>query len=237
MKHLIFSAALAAVLSVPAEELSFRRPVVVPAPAELTYEESVPVRLAPSLRFEVACPDVAAKAWVERHAKIWFGFEPSVIQTQGVCEDARGDEGYVLSAKPERIFVGARTLQGVRYALYTLRQAAERESAGRTLKGYWLPALEVRDTPALAFRGVHFCWFPELSKTLIEHQIRAAAYYKFNYVVLESWGMFRSRRHPELALRDSPLTPDEAGRLANLPDFRVCDALRKLREELSDALA
>ena len=39
------------------------------------------------------------------------------------------------------------------------------------------------------------------------------------------------------ALRDATFDWDEAERLANLPDFRVCDALRKLREELSDALA
>lgn len=216
MKRILFFAALTAIFSAPAENLSFRRPVLVPAPVELTFEESVAVRLSSALRFEVTCPDVAAKDWVVRHVKTWFGFEPSVVQTPSACEAARGDEGYLLSAKPERIFIGARTLQGVRYALYTLRQAAERESVGRTLKGYWLPALEVKDSPALAFRGVHFCWFPELSKTLIEHQIRTAAYYKFNYVVLESWGMFRSRRHPQLALRDSPLTPDEAGRLAAL---------------------
>ena len=31
------------------------------------------------------------------------------------------------------------------------------------------------------------------------------------------------------ALRDATFDWDEAERLANLPDFRVCDALRKLR--------
>ena len=199
-----------------AEEVDFRTPQIVPAPAEMRFASNKVVRLNAEAAFAVKCPDPAAGEWVRRHVKEWYGFTPQVSHERVVGDGAQGKEGYTLSAKPGRIAIGANTLQGVRYALYTFRQVAERESAGRTLKGYWLPELEVKDAPAMDFRGVHFCWFPELSKTFIEHQIRVAAYYKFNYVVLESWGVFKGERHPRLAVKDAPLTVREARRLSSL---------------------
>ena len=123
-----------------------------------------------------------------------------------------------MRARPGRIEISAATLQGVKYAMHTLRQAAERESRGVKLVGYWLPALEVRDDPALGFRGLHLCWFPEQSATFIEHQIRLAAYYKFNYVVIESWGTFRSEKNPWLGWPDGKMTKEEVIRLRTIAE-------------------
>lgn len=49
---------------------------------------------------------------------------------------------------------------------------------GVRLADYWLPALKIRDAPALGFRGIHFCWFPELSAAFMERQIRMAAFWR-----------------------------------------------------------
>ena len=212
MRYAILAAAVAASGTLMAE-LDFRKPEIVPIPVEMSYEANQPVRLASPLRIEVSCPETGADAWVRDHVKAWFGCSLDVTQANVAGDGAKGDEGYTLSVRPDRIAIGANTLRGVRYAVMTLRQAAERESAGRTLKGYWLPALEVKDAPTLGFRGVHLCWFPELTATAIEHQIRLAAYYKYNYVVLESWGVFKGEKFPQLALRDAPLTIREARRL------------------------
>ena len=216
MRRILFGVALAAVFSVSAEGLSFRRPVIVPGPKEMTYNESVAVRLNEGSTIAVTCPDAAAKEWVNAHAKSWFGFAPKVTQTAAAA-GVEPAEAYTLVAKaPATIEIGAKTLQGVKYAMHSLRQAAERESRGSKLLGYWMPEFSIKDEPSLGFRGVHLCWFPEQSKTLIEHQIRLAAYYKFNYVILESWGVFQSKRHPELGLKDGPLTVEEAKRLVKL---------------------
>ena len=216
MKRILFGVVLAAVFSVSAEGLSFRRPVIVPGPKKMTYNGSVAVRLNSESTIQVTCPDAAAEAWVRDHAKSWFSCAPKVTQKvapSGVDQD----EAYTLAAKaPGMIEIGAKTLQGVKYAMHSLRQAAERESRGNKLLGYWMAEFSIEDEPSLGFRGLHLCWFPELSATLIEHQIRLAAYYKFNYVVLESWGVFQSKRHPEVGLKNGPLTIDEAKRLATL---------------------
>ena len=210
----LFAAALSMATSAAGAELDFRKPEIVPQPRELSYEAAVPVRIDGSTEFLVTCPDAEAAAkWVEARAETWFGVEAKV---SAVAEDGfdGGEEGSSLKANPGRIAIGAKTLRGVKYAMYSLRQAAERESAGVKTKGFWLPALVVRDDPAIAFRGVHFCWFPECTEQFIERQIRLAAYYKFNYVVLENWGVFRSEKYPFLSVPDAPMTPKVARRLA-----------------------
>ena len=218
MKNLMLIATLLALpLPVVADGLSFRRPSITPAPTKLAYEAQTAVRLTDGIKVSVRCSDDAASPWVAEKFAAWFGAKPDVRRGSAPATGISDADGaYRLSAKPDEITIAAKSLQGVRYAMYTLRQTAERESTGAKLVGYWLPAMEVEDAPALGFRGIHFCWFPELSKTFIEHQIRMAAYYKFNYVVLESWGVFRSERHPELCVADAPLTVAEAGRLAAL---------------------
>ena len=194
------------------ESVDFRAPEIIPVPREMTYMANVAVRLDTNAVFEVVCPDAAASAWVADHAEKWFGVRPRVSQTAAAAA-VDGDEGYLLEAAPGRIVLGGRTLRGVKYALLTLRQVAERESRGSRLAGYWLLALKIKDSPALAFRGVHFCWFPECSAKFIEHQIRLAAYYKFNYAVIENWGVFKSVKHPYLAVPNAPLNAAEARRL------------------------
>ena len=196
--------------------VDFRRPVVVPEPAEMSFRPDVAVRLDASVRFHITCQDSASLDWTRIHVAKWLGFTPDVGWTDGVSSVLASDEGYRLSTTPGRIGIEAKTLQGVRYALYTLRQAAEPIPEGRELAGWWLPGMEVRDAPALKFRGIHLCCFPETSAALLERQIRLAAYYKFNYAVIESWGMFRSAKLPFLSLKDSWLTPDEARRLAEM---------------------
>lgn len=217
IKQLAASLVCVATFVVQAEEtLNFRKPDITPVPANLTYEANVAVRIRQS-HFEIACPDAAACAWVKRHADEWFGFKGEVRTCASDAAKDQGPEGYALSAKPGVIRIAANGLQGVRYAMYTLRQSAERMSGGFTLEDWWLPALEVTDSPALAFRGVHFIWLPEMTGTFIEHQIRIAAYYKFNYVVLEPWGVFRSTKYPQIStVANAPLTVAEARRLATL---------------------
>ena len=187
--------------------VSFRAPEIVPPVRSQTFRADVEVRFGPDRTLTVACDDAKASGWVGEHLRLWYGTPPRVVSAAGPSADwTLGDEGYRLSAKPEGVSIEAKTLQGVRYALFTLRQVVERDSSGYTVSGYRLPACEIEDSPALAFRGIHLCWFPELSADYIERQIRLAALYKFNHVVLESWGVYRSARHPWFGWKEGPMT-------------------------------
>ena len=142
----------------------------------------------------------------------WFGADVAVkaVLESGVPAES---EGYRVEARPDGLRIEARTLAGVRYAMYTLRQIAEALPTGETVEGYRLPQLKIGDAPRLGFRGIHLCWFPEVRATFVEHMIRLAAYYKFNYMVIESWGVFQSERHPWFSLKNGPMTKAEVKRL------------------------
>ena len=197
-----------------AATLSFAKPAVVPVPERLSYKDDVEVRLDAAQTMRVRCPDAAASGWVRDHVRLWFGVEPKVIAETVAVETA--EEGYRLKAEPAGIILEAKTLQGIRYAMYTLRQVAERDSSGYKVTYYRLPELTVEDSPRLNFRGLHLCWFPEQSASYIERAIRTAAAYKFNCVVLENWGVFQSERHPWFGWPNGPMTKAAIRRLVDI---------------------
>lgn len=199
-----------------AAEYSFSKPVVVPTPAQSEWRLNTCVRLAKGETcVRLACPAAAqatARTWLQRHFESAFGFACALTVEDAVSLSE--PEAYVLSADPmQGVTIRATNLVGVRWAFATLRQIAMRDREGMTSDRWILPACTVRDAPKLAFRGYHLCWFPEQKPVHIERQIRLAAYYKFNYVVLENWGVWRSVKHPWFGWPDGTMTLDEMKRL------------------------
>ena len=197
----------------------FQWPAVIPAVAEKSVEATVPVRLDADLAVEVTCGDGAkGAAWVVAKMSAWFGgfaFRATDVAAS-VADLPAGDEAYALAAEPGKLFVRARTMKGVRWALMTLRQIAQPVRGTFGKLAYEVPKFTVRDAPETPFRALHLCAFPEVTISRLEHGIRMAAYYKFNYVIVESWGVFRSERHPWYGWADGRLTTAECRRLATV---------------------
>jgi hypothetical protein len=193
----------------------FSRPRITPMPRELTFESRTPVRLN-DVTFEIICPDSVALDWVKRHIVKWFGVSGNVKQMKSTPKGIVGEEAYRLTADPKTVRIESPGLKGVRWAVMTLRQAARRESGGRRLHGYWLPAMKVTDAPTLRFRGFHFVTVPRSSIIEMERKIRLAAYYKCNYVFFDLGCSFVSERHPEIVVPDAPITKVQARRLAEI---------------------
>ena len=191
--------------------VAFREPAVIPPVEKMTCRTDVEVRLDAAQKLTIRCADAAAVGWTRDHVRSWFGVTPQVVSDGAPVEGP--DEGYRLVARPDGIRVEAKTLKGVRHALHTLRQVAERDSAGPTVTYYRMPEFEIADSPRMSFRGIHLCWFPEQSAAFIEREIRTAAAYKYNCVVLEPWGVFRSETHPWFGWKDGPMTKDVIRRL------------------------
>ena len=187
------------------------KPMVCPAPKSMDLDAGVWVRLDGSVPVLVSSAAPQAVEWVARHWRQFFGAEvsPSVF-----CDVPPTKEGaYRLSVDEAGIRISAATLSGVRHAMYSLRQLS---MAGRgTLKvsHYIAPSVRISDEPALGWRGMHVCWFPETTASSVERFVRMCAYLKFNYVVLEPWGVFRSEKFPWLSWNDGALTKDELKRL------------------------
>ena len=116
------------------------------------------------------------------------------------------------------IIIAAADFDGLRDAFKTLRQASETfgVSASTASSQYLVPEMKIDDAPALAFRGLHLCWFPETDPKRLESAIRIAAYYKFNYVVLEFWGVFPFETSDALCWSEIHTTKEEVRRLVAL---------------------
>ena len=189
----------------------------MPRPVEMSSDMDAPVPFDEKTTVTVDCPDAAATAWLASHLRVWYGaFAPKVAAGASGLALRAGDEAYAVRADASGVKVAARTLAGVRWAAYSLRQLAIAKRGTLKTAGHLLPTLAISDAPHLAFRGIHLCWFPEVRKEQIERAIRLAALMKFNYVVLEPWGMFKSERHPWWSWPDAKMTKPEVRRLVAL---------------------
>ena len=195
----------------------------IPLPVEFTSDMDRPVPFDATATVALDCPDAAGAKWLQSHFREWYGdFAPKVAEPPRLAAveaganpvPPQGDEAYAISAGASGVKISANTLAGVRWAAYTLRQLAIARRGTVTTKGRILPALTVSDRPHLAFRAVHLCWFPETRPQQIERAIRLAALMKFNYAIIESWGMYESEGNPWWHWPNPTMTRKEIRRLA-----------------------
>ena len=227
---LSFVVAVAAGATLPAAEFVFA-PNVQPRPVSMSVESNVLVRLDRDMTVSIACRDggEAAAEWAEDRFDEWFRLtktgwlfaSANAPRVESVAFSGApvkgGDEAYELDVRKDGVKVRANTLQGVRYALYTLRQTmlAMPRDVRKTVY-YAAPAMKVADAPKLAFRGIHIPWNMRSTPVEIEKRVRLSAYLKYNYAVIEPWGAFRSARHPWWGWKEGTMTPDEVRRIVKI---------------------
>ena len=189
----------------------------MPRPLEFVSDMDAPVPFDEKTTVTVECPDAAAAKWLNDHFAAWYGaFAPKAAAGAANLALRAGEEAYAVKADAAGVKIAARTLAGVRWAAYSLRQLAIAKRGTFKTAGHLLPSLTISDAPHLAFRGLHLCWFPEVRTEQIERAIRLAALLKFNYVVVEPWGMFKSERHPWWSWPGAKMTKPEVRRLVAL---------------------
>ena len=211
------AACMLAALVAGAEDVSFMEPLFVPRPAEVTIRTNESVSLS-SVKVSCANGGDKAAAWAAGRCAKWFGGVPAVEAAFSGKPVPGGDEAYELSAGASGVAIRANTIRGVRHAMHTLRQSAMPERGTLRTKGWILPGMEIRDRPALSFRGIHFCWFPTVSFEQMERYVRMAAYYKFNYAVIECWGVYKWKNTPDFAWPDANVTADDIKRLCAIAE-------------------
>ncbi len=194
------------------------KPLVCPAPKSMSLDLDCWVKLDGSVPVVVDCPDEKASQWVKRYWKKWFMHDVQIAAGPSAGAKQGSVEAYRLFVGKDRISISSQGLSGVRYAMMTLRQLAIANRGTRELTHYIAPQATIEDAPLLKWRGLHLCWFPEMSVLEVERFIRMAAYLKFQYVILESWGVFRSDLFPWLGWSDGKMTKKEIRRLKVIAD-------------------
>ncbi len=197
-----------------APDQAYLTPFICPEPAscEISATEYFPLK-----QVRIECPVKAAENWAKKHLTEWYGaYAPKVRAS--TKKTKLENEAYELTIDKDGVRISAQTLQGVRYALYSLRQIAIPKRGTLKIEGWIVPKATVQDSPALSFRGIHICWFHEREPWEIERLIRMAAYYKLNYAVIESWGTFRSDVAPWYGWPDGTMTKQEVARLKEIAD-------------------
>lgn len=122
---------------------------------------------------------------------------------------------YALKVDASGAAARATDPEAARHAWFTLLQLLQVDSSANGGLVFTLPHVEIQDWPALKFRGLHLCVFPETTPLMIEKAIRLAAFLKFTHVVLEFWGMLRLEALRELSWADA-WSKDQAQRLVTL---------------------
>ncbi|MBR5759843.1 MAG: family 20 glycosylhydrolase [Thermoguttaceae bacterium] len=144
------------------------------------------------------------------------GYQCLAVRDQSLSKDATPEE--ITERRNDSsgtLLIAASDLSGFRDSFKTLRQLAETFGIGESTaeSRYFIPEVEINDAPKLSFRGMHLCWFPETRVDQIERSIRIAAYYKFNYIVLEFWGVFPFESNDALYWSERHTTKDEVREL------------------------
>lgn len=183
---------------------------VTPAPVEceLSVYDYVPLT-----KVVISTDDESAVKWANKHLALWYKKLAPKVYQQKYTGDFTNDSAYSINIDNNGVEICAKNINGVRYALYSLRQIAIANRNTKELTHYIVPVGSINDHPAMEFRGMHLCWFPETKEYEIERMIRMAAYYKFNYVVLEPWGTYQSKVAPYLNWENPPMTKKVIKRL------------------------
>lgn len=191
---------------------------ILPPPRSLTVTSEEIYKLTSQSHICVACPDPKAPSLVTTWAESFWKIIPNV-KHEPTAATPSPPEAYAICVCTDTLRIAAPTLQGIRYAMQTLRQLAEPERCTQQLTGTWIiPCLELNDAPDIPFRGLHICVFPngETSHLEVERQIRIAAALKYNHVILEFWGSLVFPSHPEFCYPEKALTADDVRHLVAL---------------------
>jgi hexosaminidase len=126
-------------------------------------------------------------------------------------DDKFNNEGYALDVNTERVILGARTGEGVFYGAQTLRQLIHRAEANQAR----IPAVAIKDWPAMRWRGVHddISRGPVPTLDYIKKQIRTCAAYKLNLFSLYIEHVFDYQSHPLIGPKEGSLNAAEVNDL------------------------
>lgn len=185
---------------------------ICPRPSEADFGGSVyrfRGTAALSISTEKEIPAKERNSIAEKIKKMWPPVIPDITFETSCRSVPMQPESYTLEISPSGVSITAPDFASATYALHTLRQICEPARNSATITERLIPCGVIKDRPAIPFRAIHFCVFPETNMARLESLVRLAAFHKFNCVVIEPWGTFPFRTHREFAWHDAKKTEAE----------------------------
>ncbi len=190
---------------------------LIPVPQKIEFTDGADYIISDGCPVKIfAANDAGCGELVEKLFRSYWQTTPEIIIYPEDHTPSSNDESYRIEIDEEELRISAASYSGVFNAMKTLRQLAEVQRGTVEVSGYFLIPCTIHDAPALSFRGIHLCIFPETPIWDIEKQLRIAAYHKFNYAVIEPWGVFPFESHPEFVWADKKIDKSELKRLIKL---------------------
>ena len=125
-------------------------------------------------------------------------------------------ERYAIRSDAGGVTLCAENEKALMEGFTTLLQMIVPEDLGEGTEAFFIAETEISDAPAVAFRSVHLCIFPDSAYSTIEKAIHMAGFLKLTHVVLEFWGTYPYECLPKLAWRDRAFTRAQIESLAAL---------------------
>ena len=164
---------------------------LIPVPSEYEFDVEKEYLITDGCKMEIFLEEkVEAEETALKLFQQYWGKEP-LITVKDAVQKGMGEDDYHILVKEDLITIEGKGLVSLKNAFKTLRQLAEVQRGTFRVTDYVVTCCEIRDTPVMAFRGIHFCIFPETTHEELEKRLRLAAYYKFNYAVIEPWAVYR----------------------------------------------
>ena len=197
------------------DEIKILTERLIPVPKKIKFKDGSVYQLRNGCSVVLSGPAATRKTVVTLFKSYWQ-IVPGITVKESSVSGKLSSEAYRIKVTGTVLEITAASLAGLMNAMKTLRQLAEVDRGTEKLAGYSLVQCEISDEPAMEFRGIHLCVFPETPLWDIEKQIRLAAYHKFNYAVIETWGVFPFESHPEFCWSDRKIDRKELMRLIRL---------------------
>lgn len=126
-----------------------------------------------------------------------FGRENEILLDKYPAAECAADKEFFVGVGEEGVRLAARDERGLARAFTVFLQlfCAEGETMATRIA---LPCVSLAEKAAIAFRGVHYCLFPNSPPEALRQFIRLAGMLRYTHFVLEYWGTYAFQCFPAL---------------------------------------
>lgn len=121
-------------------------------------------------------------------SRIEISYTDDVVFSVGVAEKPKCENhSYAINVETGGICITAKNEKGLIHGFMTLLDLIQSDNDGNP----FIVCTEIKESPDIEKRMIHFCIFPETKLWQAERFVRLCGALKYTHIVLEFWGMYK----------------------------------------------